>query len=89
MSLPGAPSMPRSPLGRTTSSTTASELEAMRARAWHEHGVAALVIADLADAWLRQGLQLWLKRPLAFVGLMYATFMGLGAAAYRYLYRPN
>ena len=56
MSLPGAPSMPRSPLGRTTSSTTASELEAMRARAWHEHGVAALVIADLADAWLRQAL---------------------------------
>lgn len=32
---------------------------------------------------------LWLYGGLAFVGLMYATFMGLGAAAYRYLYRPN
>jgi hypothetical protein len=48
--------MPRSPLGRTNSATTATELEAMRARAWHEHGVAALAIADLSDAWLRQAL---------------------------------
>jgi hypothetical protein len=30
---------------------------------------------------------LWLYGGLAFLGLMYATFVGLGAAAYRYLYR--
>ena len=56
MRLPGAPTLPRSPLGRTNSPTTAAELEVMRARAWHQHGVAALAIADIPDAWLRQAL---------------------------------
>ena len=32
---------------------------------------------------------LWLYGGLAFVGLTYALFVGLGAAAYRYLYRRN
>lgn len=32
---------------------------------------------------------LWLYGGLAFMGLMYALFIGLGAAAYRYLYRRN
>ena len=32
---------------------------------------------------------LWLYGGLAFVGLMYAMFVGLGAAAYRYLYRRS
>lgn len=32
---------------------------------------------------------LWLYGGLAFVAAMYATFVGLGSAAYRYLYRNN
>ena len=32
---------------------------------------------------------LWLYGGLAFVGLMYVTLFGLGAAAYRTLYRTN
>lgn len=56
MRLPGAPTLPRSPLGCLRSPTNAPELEAMRARAWHQHGVAALAIADIPDAWLRQAL---------------------------------
>jgi hypothetical protein len=32
---------------------------------------------------------LWLYGGLAFIGAMYATFFGLGAAAYRTLYRNN
>jgi hypothetical protein len=28
----------------------------MRARAWHEHGVAALSVGDITDAWLRQAV---------------------------------
>ena len=32
---------------------------------------------------------LWLYGGLAFLGLMYAMFVGLGAAAYRYLYRRS
>lgn len=32
---------------------------------------------------------LWLYGGLAFIGSMYALFVGVGAAAYRYLYRRN
>ena len=32
---------------------------------------------------------LWLYGGLAFLAAMYATFVGLGATAYRYLYRNN
>lgn len=32
---------------------------------------------------------LWLYGGLAFIAAMYATFIGLGSAAYRYLYRNN
>jgi hypothetical protein len=56
VSLPGAPQPPRCPLGRARSTTTSPELEAMRRRAWHQHGVAALAIDDISDAWLRQAL---------------------------------
>lgn len=33
--------------------------------------------------------RLWLYGGLAFVAALYATFIGLGTAAYRYLYRNN
>jgi hypothetical protein len=56
MSLFGSPSEPRSPLGRLRSPTTEHEMEAMRARAWHQHGVAALSVGDITDAWLRQAI---------------------------------
>jgi hypothetical protein len=39
------------------------------------------LVADLPPLWLYGGL--------AFVAAMYATFVGLGTAAYRYLYRNN
>ena len=32
---------------------------------------------------------LWLYGGIAFIAAMYATFVGLGTAAYRYLYRNN
>ena len=35
---------------------TAGNLDAMRAAAWHRHGVAALPIQDIADPWLRQAI---------------------------------
>jgi hypothetical protein len=57
MTSPGAPLPPRSSLDRgARSPASAAELEAMRARAWHQHGVAALAIDDISDAWLRQAL---------------------------------
>ena len=56
MSLPGAPQPPRSCLDMARSPTTLGELDAMRARAWQEHGVAALVVTDITDAWLRQAI---------------------------------
>jgi hypothetical protein len=57
MRLPGAPPSPRSSLDRgTRSPTTEVELSAMRAAAWHRHGVAALAVHDIADPWLRQAV---------------------------------
>jgi hypothetical protein len=56
MSLFGSPTEPRCPLGRLRPPTTQHELEAMRARAWHEHGVAALSVGDIANVWLRQAI---------------------------------
>jgi hypothetical protein len=57
MSLYGAPRPPRSCLDRgTRSETTIADLDAMRAAAWHQHGVAAISIADITDPWLRQAL---------------------------------
>jgi hypothetical protein len=32
------------------------DLDAMRAAAWHQHGVAALAVDDITDPWLRQAL---------------------------------
>lgn len=55
--LPGQPRPPRSCLNLgTRSTTTDADLDAMRAAAWHRHGVAALAITDITDAWLRQAL---------------------------------
>ena len=57
LALPGAPRPPRSSLDRAGSQTTSGDLEAMRAAAWHRHGVAALPIQDITDPWLRQAIQ--------------------------------
>lgn len=56
MSTHGAPQPPRSCLDLARSPTTAVELDAMRAAAWHRHGVAALPVADITDDWLRQAV---------------------------------
>jgi hypothetical protein len=56
MTLPGAPKAPRSCLDRVRSATDPAIIDAMRRRAWHEHGVAALAIADITDPWLRQAI---------------------------------
>jgi hypothetical protein len=49
---------------------------------------AALWIYDLAAYILGSIPSLWLYGGLAFVAFLYASFFGLGAAAYRTLYRP-
>jgi hypothetical protein len=54
--LPGSPMRPRSSLHRASSPTTAHELDALRRRAWHEHGVASLPVQEITDPWLRQAL---------------------------------
>ncbi|MBR0674989.1 hypothetical protein GXW77_02240 [Roseomonas alkaliterrae] len=56
MRLPAAPALPRSSLDIGRSPTTEAELNAMRAAAWHQHGVAALSVEDIADPWLRQAI---------------------------------
>jgi len=56
MRLAGAPRPPRSSLDLAHSPTSAVELDAMRAAAWHRHGVAALAVEDIADPWLRQAV---------------------------------
>jgi len=56
MSLPGAPSLARSPIARLRSQTSEPELNAMRAAAWHRQGVAVIPIDDITDPWLRQAV---------------------------------
>ncbi|MBX6746548.1 MAG: hypothetical protein IRY87_31320 [Acetobacteraceae bacterium] len=56
MRLPDAPRPPRSCLDLARSPTSALDLDAMRAAAWHRHGVVALSVEDIADLWLRQAL---------------------------------
>lgn len=56
MRLAGAPRPPRSSLDLAHSPTSAVELDAMRAAAWHRHGIAALAVDDIADPWLRQAV---------------------------------
>jgi hypothetical protein len=46
-------------------------------------------LVDFASMVIRNIPSLWLYGGAAFVMLMYATFFGLGAAAYRTLYRNN
>lgn len=52
----GPPTLARSPLGWLRSPITETELNAMRAAAWHRHGVAAIAVDDIADPWLRQAV---------------------------------
>jgi hypothetical protein len=54
--LPGGPKPPRSCLDRGRSPTTSLELDAMRRRAWHDFGVATLVIDEIWDPLLRQAI---------------------------------
>ena len=57
MSMHGAPQPPRSCLDRgSRSPTNDSEVNAMRAAAWHQQGVAAFPVADITDDWLRQAV---------------------------------
>ena len=52
-------------------------------------GDACAGLVDFASLVIRNIPPLWLYGGAAFVGLMYVTFFGLGAAAYRTLYRQN
>lgn len=52
----GSPATPRCTLDLGPSATTAAELEAMRSRVWHEHGVAVLPVGEITDDWLRQAV---------------------------------
>lgn len=56
MRLLDAPRPPRSCLDLARSPSTAMDLDALRAAAWHRHGVAALAVEDIADPWLRQAV---------------------------------
>jgi hypothetical protein len=56
MRLPASPALPRCSLDIGRSPTTEAELNAMRAAAWHRHGVAALSVDEIADPWLRQAI---------------------------------
>ena len=57
MSLPDAPRLPRSSLDRgRRSPANDNELNAMRAAAWHRHGVAAIAVDEISDPWLRQAI---------------------------------
>jgi hypothetical protein len=57
MSMHGTPQPPRSCLDRgTRSPINETEVNAMRAAAWHRHGVAAIPIEDIHDPWLRQAI---------------------------------
>ena len=57
MSMHGAPQPPRSCLDRgSRSPTNDSEIHALRAAVWHRHGVAALLVSEISDDWLRQAV---------------------------------
>jgi hypothetical protein len=56
MSLHGAPMLAQSPLTHLRSTTNDAELNAMRAAAWHQHGVASIAVDDITDPWLRQAI---------------------------------
>lgn len=63
----------------------AGERLSLFTRLWH----AATWTADFVSAQVAAIPSLWLYGGLAFVATMYAAFFGLGAVAYRALYRPN
>ena len=56
IALPGGPRPPRSCLDRARSPSSIEEINAMRRRAWYEHGVATLNIDEISDPLLRQAI---------------------------------
>ena len=56
MSLHGAPMLAQNLITRLRSTTNEAELNAMRAAAWHRHGVASIVVDAITDPWLRQAI---------------------------------
>ena len=52
-------------------------------------GSVASSVSDFLGLVVRNTPPLWLYGGIAFVAMMYVTFFGLGAAAYRTLYRSN
>lgn len=56
MRFPERPAQPRCALGWLRSPIGDRELEAMRARAWQEHGIASIAVGDILDPWLRQAI---------------------------------
>ena len=56
MRLAGSPRPPRSCLDLARSPASALEIDALRAAAWHRHGVVAMSVEDIADPWLRQAI---------------------------------
>lgn len=54
--VPGGPRPPGSCLDRGPSPATSPELDAMRHRAWHEQGVATLILDEIGDTVLRQAI---------------------------------
>jgi hypothetical protein len=63
----------------------AGERLSLFTKLWH----AAAWTADFVAAQIGTIPSLWLYGGLAVIATMYATFFGLGAFAYRALYRPN
>ena len=53
---PGGPRPPHRCLDRSRSPTNATELDAMRRRAWHQHGVATFTVDEIMDKLLRQAI---------------------------------
>ncbi|MBI2512389.1 MAG: hypothetical protein HYV96_10435 [Opitutae bacterium] len=63
----------------------AGERLSLFTKLWH----AAAWVVDFVSSQVGAIPSLWLYGGLAFVATMYVAFFGLGAVAYRALYRPN
>ena len=69
--------------------STVASAAASRFSGLAQLGDASTSVVDFTSMVIRNIPPLWLYGSIAFVALMYATFFGLGAAAYRTLYRNN